>query len=86
VEQRPEIRTDVIQMFGLYRIKTEPALKLIHAGLQDSRADARRVAVDTVERLRPDVRKGFEPDLLRLIGNPDEDPEVSRRSGQVLFP
>jgi hypothetical protein len=85
VGQRPELKTDVIQMFGLYRITVVPALNFIHSGFQDSRADTRRISVDAVGSLPKDVQKGFEQDLLRLIQNPDEDPAVADRARQVYL-
>jgi hypothetical protein len=85
LEQRPGLLTGVIQMLGLYRITTDEALKLIHAGFQDSRADSRRVSVDAVANLPMDAGKGFEQDLLRLMQNPDEEPRVSERARQVYL-
>jgi hypothetical protein len=85
VQQRPELRGAVIHMLGLYRITTEEALKLIHAGLQDPKSSILRVSLDAVSNLPQDVRKGFEPDVLRLVGSPDEDPQISQRARQVLL-
>jgi HEAT repeat protein len=85
VQQRPVLQGGVIQMLGRFKITTEDALGFVHAGLRDSKVGIRRTAVDAVGNLPKEVRKGFEQDLLRLMANPDEDPQVRERAQAVLI-
>ena len=87
VEQRPELKlkSDVINALGLYGVTTPEALKLIRDGLQDSTGETRRIAIDAVERLPKEVRKGFEPDLLKVMTIPNLDPKIRDRAQQVII-
>jgi HEAT repeats len=85
VQQRPMLQGQVIQMLGFLKITTEDALKFIHACVGDSDSRIRRTALDAVGNLPKEVRKGFEQDLLRLMANPNEDPQVRERAQAVLI-
>jgi hypothetical protein len=84
VQQRPALQGEVIQMLGRLKIATEDALNFVRAGLKNSKVGIRRTAIDAVGNLPKEVRKDFEQDLLRLMANPDEDPQVRERAQAVL--
>ena len=85
VEPRPKLQGEIIQMLGTLKITTEDALNFVRAGLKDSQSGVRRTAIDAVGNLPKEVRKGFEQDLLRLMANPDEDPQLRERAQTVLI-
>ena len=84
LEKRPHMQSSVIQLLSRYQISTKESLKVFHEGLQDSSSEVRRISVDAVGNLANDVRKGFEPDLLHLVEDPKENPQVKQRAEQVL--
>jgi len=85
VQERPELEKDVIEMLGVDKITSDAALKFIHAGFNSQEAATRLGAVEAIGRMPADVRKGFEPDLLRLFQNPDEDPRITEKALQVYL-
>jgi hypothetical protein len=86
VTQHPELklRNNIIQALGLNNVTTEEAIQLIHEGLADRDTEVRRVSAESVGHMRPENRAKFSPDLLRLVAEPNQDPEVRATAQRVL--
>ena len=79
-----QLKTDIVQLLGLYRVSSEEALRMIGSGLSDQAADSRRASLDAIGRMPREVRNRFTREIQRLA-TLDEVPEIRSIATQVLI-